>query len=163
MKIAFLDRDGTINRDYPDAQWSTISEPEILDGVLEGMKHILRCGYKIIIVTNQYTIGEGYISIGQYYTFHKKLLDILENNGISVLDTFYCPHDRSADCDCCKPKTGLIHQAFAKYPDIDIGSSFMCGDSTSDMLCALNVGLKFYGINIGDHAIKSLADLYNYI
>lgn len=163
MKVAFLDRDGTINRDYPDEVWSKIAGPEILDGAIGGMKHILEKGYKIIIITNQYTIGEGYISVDQYHDFQAKLIKILERHGVSVLDTFYCPHSRVDNCACCKPRTGMIDQALQKYPDIDIAASFMCGDSAGDMLCAKAARLRFIGINIGDVHIKNLSELNRYI
>lgn len=163
MKIAFLDRDGTINRDYPDEEWTFIAEPEILDGALDGMRYLLDKGYEIIIVTNQYTIGEGFISHEQYERFHKKLLGILSRNRISVLDTFYCSHSRAANCNCCKPRTGLIEQALKKYPDIDISESFMCGDSASDMMCAKSAGLRFIGIKTGDIHIDNLSELNRYI
>ena len=163
MKIAFLDRDGTINRDYPDAEWRHISEPEILESALEGMRYIQSKGYELIIITNQYTIGEGIITADQYTAFHAKLLDILKTHGISVLDTFFCPHSRSEQCSCRKPKTGMINQALEKYPAIDLVSSFMCGDSLSDQQCAQSAGLRFFGIKSGIHPINNLADLQNHI
>ena len=163
MKIAFLDRDGTINRDHPDEAWRQIRCPEILPGSIQGMQYIEKQGYEIIIVTNQYIIGEGIISIEQYNDFNNKLLLQLRENGIVIKDIFYCPHARDAHCDCCKPGTGLIRQALNKYPDIDLTESFMCGDSLSDMSCAESMGLKFFGIELGERRISSLSDLYGLI
>lgn len=160
MKVAFLDRDGTINRDYPDAEWAVVAEPELLEGALVGMKSILKKGYEIIIVTNQYTIGEGFITQGQYEDFNDKLLDTLAKNGVSVLDVFYCPHARRDNCDCCKPRTGMIAQAISKYPDIDMSQSFMCGDSAADMKCAYEAGLRFIGIGIGEQQIRDLSEIH---
>ena len=159
MKIAFLDRDGTINKDYPDAEWTQIEDPEILPGAIEGMRELLARGYEIIIITNQYTIGEGYISLEQYQRFTGKLLQILEENSVRILDIFYCPHARNANCDCCKPRTGLIKQAIAKYPHINLSESFMCGDSVNDLECAKQMGLPFYGIGIGESQVENLVDL----
>ena len=88
MKVAFLDRDGTINRDYPDDIWIRIQDPEILPGAIQGMKYLKEKGYEIIIVTNQYIIGEGIISIEQYHEFNRKLLALLIENDISILDVF---------------------------------------------------------------------------
>ena len=151
MKVAFLDRDGTINRDYPDHIWSQIQSPEILPGAIQGMKYLKEKGYKIIIITNQ------------YHDFNEQLLILLEENDISILDVFYCPHSRKEQCDCCKPKNGLIKQALRKYQDINLKESFMCGDSLSDMKCAESVGLKFFCIDIGEQRINSLADLCDLI
>lgn len=163
MKIAFLDRDGTINRDYADAEWRNISEPEILVGSFEGMRSIIEKGYEIIIVTNQYIIDEGIITEEQYISFTEKLLDILSKNNISVLNIFHCPHARPFICDCGKPGTGMIRQALRKYPDIDISQSFMCGDSESDRICAENAGLRFIGINRGETRIRNLSEINGYI
>ena len=140
MKCAFLDRDGTINRDYPDEEWQQIKEPVILPGSIQGLKYISQQGYEIIIVTNQYTIGEGIISLDQYNDFTNKLLLKLSENGIKIKDIFYCPH-----------------------PSIDLSSSFMCGDSSNDMQCAESIGLRFFGINIGMHPISSLQELNEFI
>ena len=163
MKVAFLDRDGTINRDYPDDIWIRIQDPEILPGAIHGMKYLKEKEYEIIIVTNQYIIGEGIISIEQYHEFNRKLLALLIENDISILDVFYCPHARDEQCNCCKPRNGLIKQAIRKYPEINLKESFMCGDSLSDMMCAESVGLNFWGIGIGKQRISDLSDLCNLI
>ncbi|MDY2986486.1 MAG: HAD-IIIA family hydrolase [Peptoniphilus sp.] len=159
MKVAFLDRDGTINLDYPDEKWNLIREPKILEGSIEGMKFLLSKGYKIIILTNQYIIGDGIISIEQYYEFTNKLLECLKSNGIEILDIFFCPHSKVENCDCCKPKTGMMKKVLKKYPEINLEESFFCGDSKSDMQFAKNCDLKFYGINIGKDSISNLSDL----
>ena len=57
IKVVFLDRDGTINKDYDDNVWKNINNPEILDGNIEGLKKIKYYGYIIIIITNQYIIA----------------------------------------------------------------------------------------------------------
>ena len=54
LKIAFLDRDGTIIKDYPDEKWREIKEPEFLEGSIEGLKRLKEMGYDFIIITNQY-------------------------------------------------------------------------------------------------------------
>ena len=68
MKVAFLDRDGTIIADYPDAQWAHVQEPLFLDGAIDALRSIRAKGYAIIVVTNQYLIGEGFITPEQYQT-----------------------------------------------------------------------------------------------
>lgn len=163
MKIAFLDRDGTINRDYPDEDWKNVSRPELLKGSVEGMRYILSKGYKIIIISNQYIIGEGIISLEQCTKFNQELVNILESKGVNILDIFFCPHSRNEECYCRKPKTGLIKQAVEKYPTINLSKSFMCGDSIADLQCSNSSGLKFYGINIGEIRLQNLNDLKEYI
>ncbi len=160
MKIAFLDRDGTINRDYEDSRWSFVQEPEILDGSIEGLLYLKEKGFKFIIITNQYIIGEGYITENDYHNFNNKLIDILASYGVEILDVFYCPHRRGSFCNCNKPSTGLIEQALEKYNNIDMNSSILIGDSLSDMELAEKMGLTFYGIKLDcDNKLDNLSEI----
>ena len=69
MKTAFLDRDGTINRDYPDVEWKGKTEPELIDGAMEGLRFLQDQGYALIMITNQYLIDEGIITYADYQNF----------------------------------------------------------------------------------------------
>ena len=157
LKAAFLDRDGTIVRDYPDEVWASITAPELLPGAAEGLRRIRSCGYQIILVTNQYIIGEGVVTQAQYDAFTARLLALLRGEGVAVLDVLHCPHRRDAGCRCCKPRHGMIEQAYEKYPDIDRSRSFVAGDSPSDRGLAENAGLRFYGV--GQEGESGIADL----
>ena len=146
MKVAFLDRDGTIIKDYPDEVWKSIKEPEFLGGSIEGMKRLQDAGYKLVIVTNQYLINEGIIDEAEYVKFTSKLLTKFVSFGVDVFDIFYCPHKVTECCNCFKPKTGLIEQAIKKYPSIELETSIMVGDSICDLELAEKMDLDFYGI-----------------
>ena len=165
MKVAFLDRDGTINRDYPDETWQKVKNPEILAESLLALQEFIRKGYQIIIITNQYLIGEGLITRSQYNEFNDKLLHELKQNKVEILDVFHCPHARKEDCQCRKPKTGLIDQALKKYPQINIQKSFIVGDSYCDVAVGNKLGLKTFGIKLKAKEpyrftqIKSLVDI----
>lgn len=147
MKIAFLDRDGTIVRDYPDEYWKGKTDPEVLEDAIEGMKLLNQLGFEIIIVTNQYIINDGIINLDEYKKFTINLEEVFEMNGVKVLDIFYCPHSDIEKCNCKKPKTGMIQSAMKKYPLIDLESSIMIGDSNSDEELAMRMNLKFYRVN----------------
>ena len=147
MKVAFLDRDGTINKDYDDNDWKHINNPEILDGNIEGLKKLKYYGYEIIIITNQYIISDGIISEQQYEDFNRKLIESLKNEGIDILKIYYCPHNDLANCNCKKPKTGMIDNALNDF-DIDLAKSFYIGDDYNDYELAKKFGLDFYGIEI---------------
>ena len=166
MKIAFLDRDGTINKDYPDHEWTNVKEPELLEGSIKGIQNLLELGYQIIIVTNQYIINDGIISLDDYHHFTENLIRIFEDNDIHVLDIFYCPHNDFDQCNCKKPKPGMIQKALEKY-DIDLSASIYCGDSESDCLLAEFFHIPFYGINYKGHEsrmrFKSLLEVSEYI
>lgn len=145
VKVAFLDRDGTINKDYDDNDWKHINNPEILDGNIEGLKKLKYYGYEIIIITNQYIISDGIISEQQYEDFNRKLIESLKNEGIDILKIYYCPHNDLANCNCKKPKTGMIDNALNDF-DIDLAKSFYIGDDYNDYELAKKFGLDFYGI-----------------
>lgn len=164
MKVAFLDRDGTIIKDYPDKEWANIKSPEFLEGSIEALKYIKNNGFEIIIITNQYLIGEGIITLEDYKKFNDLFLKVLKQNGISVLDIFYCPHARSQNCNCMKPNPGLINKALSKYTDIDLSKSFYVGDSLCDEQLAQSFNLTFYGINIlCKNEIHSLSDIIKFL
>lgn len=148
MKVAFLDRDGTIIKDYKDEEWRFVSQPEFIDGSLDALINIQNKGYKLIIITNQYLINENIITLNSYEEFTNKFISKLKENNIDLLDIFYCPHARTEDCDCLKPRPGLINQALMKYYNIDLEHSFLVGDSLCDMELAQYFKLKFFGINI---------------
>ena len=144
-KIAFLDRDGTINKDYDDNDWKYVENPEILEGNIEGLKKIKSFGYDIVIITNQYIIADGIITEDQYRIFNQKLIELLKNEGINILKFYYCPHNDLDNCNCKKPKTGMIECALKDF-DIDLANSFYAGDSYNDYELARKFNLDFYGI-----------------
>lgn len=163
MKIAFIDRDGTIVKDYPDEEWRGRIHPKILDGSINGLQYLQKQGYRIIIITNQYIIGEGYITIKDYEHFTQELLNELKSNDIHIPDIFYCPHARKQNCSCCKPSPGLILQAARKYP-IDWKRSILIGDSVADKEIAQYFDLPFYGIRLDcEHVLNDLSEIKRFI
>ncbi|MGN8646249.1 D-glycero-alpha-D-manno-heptose-1,7-bisphosphate 7-phosphatase [Gracilibacillus sp. HCP3S3_G5_1] len=170
MKVAFFDRDGTIIEDYPDQQWSTIRKPKFINGAIPAMKEVIRKEYKIIIVTNQYIINEGYITLEQYHLINDQMIKKLKDHNIEILEVFYCPHGRNEGCSCIKPKDGMIKQALEKYQNINLTESFMIGDSAVDIELAIRLGMKGFGIGSGleykkDNIIslKNISELVEYI
>ena len=164
MKVAFLDRDGTVIIDYPDNEWSKIKFPEFLEGSIDALQYIKSQGFEIIIITNQYLIGEGVITLDEYKKFSNSFLKILKQNNVDVLDVFYCPHARNENCNCIKPNLGFINRALSKYPDIDLNESFYVGDSLSDKELAESFNLTFYGINLPcKNKISSLIDVKSFL
>ena len=168
MKIAFLDRDGTINKEFEDEQWGTIEEPVLNEGAVEAMQEMQKRGYEIIIVTNQPLINKGIITQKQYDSYTEKLLNILNINGIKVLEIYFCPHREEENCSCRKPNTGMIEKAIEKYKNIEIEKSFMVGDSLNDVGLGNKMKLKSFGINLKSvefdfTEVNSLKDVIKYI
>jgi len=159
-KVVFLDRDGVINRDSPDyiKNWN---EFEFLPGSLAALRLLSDAGFRLIIITNQSIIGRGMVPLSVLADTHRRLKEAVAASGGRILDIFFCPHRPDEDCDCRKPKPGLIQQACRRY-GIDPADSVMIGDSAKDMLCGRNAGC---GTTIlvrtgnGIRAEKELAEL----
>lgn len=158
IKVAFLDRDGTIVKEYDDEGWIGRIKPEFLNNSFQGLKELANLGYKLIIITNQGLINKGLIKWDEYNLFTKNMLDELKENDIEILDIFCCPHRRRENCDCMKPKPGLILQACEKY-NINMEESFFSGDSLCDEGIADYFGLDFYGINFNPGKGERVNDL----
>lgn len=96
IKVVFLDRDGTIIEDYPDEKWGEVKTPVFLNGAIHTLKRLRESNYEIIILTNQYIINQGIISLEQYYEFTRRLVNILLDNDIVLKDIFFCPHTKES-------------------------------------------------------------------
>lgn len=139
MKALFLDRDGVINVDH--GYVSKIENFTFIDGIFELCKKAILNGYEIIVVTNQTGIALKKYSLDDFLTVNKYMLDIFKNNGINILDVFYCPHNPNDNCFCHKPNPGMILEAQKKY-NIDLDKSIIIGDKESDCLAGYNAKVK---------------------
>jgi len=144
-KAVFLDKDGTIMENIYETDGrlmspATLEQIKILDYAKEGIQEIKKQGFKVIIVTNQPGLTFGYINLEKF----KEMNDFLKKE-LNIDEIYYCPHHLSRgkvkECDCRKPKTGLILQA-AKDFNLDIKNSYMVGDSLSDIQTGKNAGVK---------------------
>ena len=146
MKVAFLDRDGVINEEVNYLHQK--SEFRYTHRCIEALQILKNEGFQIIIVTNQAGIAKGYFSITQYHSLMRFILNDLLENGINILDVFFCPHheegvipEYSKKCFCRKPKPGLFLNAISKY-NINLSESFVVGDKVSDIEAGRAAGLK---------------------
>ncbi|MHA1915428.1 MAG: D-glycero-alpha-D-manno-heptose-1,7-bisphosphate 7-phosphatase [Promethearchaeota archaeon] len=156
-KAIIFDRDGTLIEDRNYAY--KIEDFEILPGVIEGLK-ILQEEFKFFIVTNQSGIGRGYYSVEDFHTFNNHLIIELKNEGIEIIETYFCPHKKEDRCECRKPKTKFIDLIIDEY-NIDIKKSWMIGDHPSDIQFGLNAGCQTFFLTTGhgDRHINELEDL----
>ena len=150
QKAIFLDRDGTINKYVGFLRH--INDFELIEGVAETIKLINQSGYLAIVVTNQPVIARGEVSWEELNGIHKKMATLLGKEGAYVDGIYICPHhpdkgfegerpEYKIDCDCRKPKPGLLLQA-AKDFNIDLSESYMIGDSHRDVEAGENAGVK---------------------
>lgn len=136
-KVAFLDRDGTINVDK--GYIYTKEEFEFLPHVIATLKLLARMGYKLIVVTNQSGIARGFYTEKDYLYLDYWMKQTLCVHGIEIMDSYYCPHLPDAKiekyrikCRCRKPGIMLFEMAIKKY-EIDIGQSIVIGDKPRDV------------------------------
>ena len=125
-----------------------------LKGSIEGLKRLKEMGYDFIIITNQYLINDGIISLNDYQQFTGKFLKKLKEENIDILKIYFCPHNEKDHCHCKKPKPGMIEQAKKDFL-IDMNNSIYIGDSHVDYLLAKHFNLTFYGINYNGDNVKS--------
>ena len=133
-KTVFLDRDGIINEQRID-HVKNIDEFKIFSGVGEAIKLLKEKGYLVIIITNQSVIGRKIISETKLEEIHLKLKNYLKQHNTYVDSIYYCPHTPEQNCNCRKPKPGLLIKASEDF-NIDLEKSYFIGDSDSDLIAA---------------------------
>ena len=148
QKAIFLDRDGTINKYVGFLR--NIDQFELLPGVAEAVKRINASGYLAIVVTNQPVIARGEVTFGQLQEIHNKMETLLGQEGAYLDGIYFCPHhpdkgfegevpELKIDCDCRKPKPGLLLRAAQDF-NIDLTRSWMVGDGKNDIQAGQNAG-----------------------
>ena len=138
IKTIFLDRDGVINKEV--RYLYRLSDFEFIDGVFDACLYFQKLSYKIIIISNQSGIARGYYNENDYQKLTKWMLGQFNDNGINILDIFYCPHSPESLCECRKPKPGMLIEAEYKY-NISMKDSWMIGDKETDIKAANLAGI----------------------
>lgn len=158
QKAIFLDRDGTINKHVGFLR--DVNQFRLIEGTAEAVKRINNSGYLAIVVTNQPVIARGEISWDELSEIHNKMETLLGLHGAYLDGIYFCPHhphkgyegevpELKIDCDCRKPKPGMLIKASHEY-NIDLNKSWMIGDGKNDILAGLNAGCKTALIGEGE-------------
>jgi D-glycero-D-manno-heptose 1,7-bisphosphate phosphatase len=158
MKPAlFLDRDGVLNKDVEYAYRP--DQIEWTEGAFEAVKMANEAGYRVFVVTNQSGIGRGMFTEQDVKDLHHWMADEMRKHKARIDGFFYCPHHATegkgayqVDCNCRKPKPGLLVQAMERFPTRKMGS-FLVGDKERDLQAA-----KAAGIDAHLYTDGSLAD-----
>ena len=170
QKAFFLDRDGTINKYVGFLR--NIDDFELIEGVSEAIKKINQSGYLAVVITNQPVIARGEVTWNELHEIHRKMETLLGKDGAYIDGLYICPHhpdkgfegerpEYKFDCDCRKPKPGLLLQA-AKDFHIDLSQSYMIGDSERDVEAGKNAGCKG-SIQIDTNKPNALADALKHL
>jgi D-glycero-D-manno-heptose 1,7-bisphosphate phosphatase len=158
--LVVLDRDGIVNEDY-----GYVSRPENFDfipDIFELCRTIQAQGGTIVIATNQSGIARGYYKHDDFQELTAWMLTVFETEGVKISKVYYCPHldgntedsepSLETQCDCRKPKPGMLNQAFAEW-GTSLEHTYMLGDKESDMLAAKTAGFE-HRIAIGEVSTK---------
>lgn len=148
--IVFLDRDGTLNREVDHLK--SPEQYELLPGVPEAVRRLNRSEYRCCVVTNQPVVARGECTFEGLREIHNKMDTLLGERGAYVDRLYLCPHhpdggfegerpELKFDCDCRKPKSGLIERALADFNG-DRSRSWLIGDTSVDVEAAHRAGLK---------------------
>jgi D-glycero-D-manno-heptose 1,7-bisphosphate phosphatase len=141
-RAVFLDRDGVINRKAADSGYVTRWEDfHFLPGVADAISLLDRAGWSVIVVSNQRCVAKGLLTIAELETIHRKMRDELAKSGAKLDGVYYCPHDEEPPCACRKPSPGML-LTVAQEHQIDLASSWMVGDSESDIEAGQRAGCR---------------------
>lgn len=140
-KIAFLDRDGVINKKAEEHNYITRVEDFVFnEGIFEVLTSLKERGFEFIVLTNQRGMARGIFSEEELLGIHTFMKTTLTNHGINILDIFYCPHGED-ECECRKPKDGMLRVACEKY-SVDLDSSIFITDSQKEVIMGQKFGIS---------------------
>lgn len=157
IKAVFLDRDGVLNKEMGDYV-CRLEDFHVLDN-FDALKELQNRGYMLLVATNQGGLAKGWYTETELGKMHAHLKQVYQDHGVEITDFFYCPHhpNFTGDCDCRKPKPGLLFQGIEKY-NIDPSKSYFIGDRERDVEAGTAAGVK--GILIdSDQPISTVLDL----
>jgi len=145
-KIVLLDRDGTIivNKHY-------LSEPnqvEFIPGAIQGMKVMQDNGYLLAIISNQSGVGRGFFTENDVKEVNSRLVKLLSENGIKISSVHYCPHGPDDNCDCRKPRPGMLFETIEELSG-DPKKVWMVGDNKADIEAGQNAGVNTILVRTG--------------
>lgn len=145
-RAVFIDRDGTISHEVGYVNHP--SRYKVFSYSAEAIRLLNENGWLAILVTNQAGVARGYFKEKMIHEVHYILESELAKGNAQLDAIYYCPHHPSTgdlpyrkDCDCRKPKPGLIIRAAKKF-GIDLSQSWMVGDRYSDIELARNAGVN---------------------
>jgi D-glycero-D-manno-heptose 1,7-bisphosphate phosphatase len=136
--VVFVDRDGVINTHRIDyvKSWD---EFVFLPGTFEAFRKLAEMPHEVIVVTNQSAIGRGLVGKEIVEEINRRMVTEVQLKGGRIDDVIYCPHHPNAKCMCRKPNPGMIFRA-ATQSNLDLTSSYLIGDSPSDVGAAITAG-----------------------
>jgi len=159
-KVVFLDRDGVINKRPPVHQYvSCQDEMILLPGAADAIRRLNEAGFFVFVVSNQRGIQRGIMTMEDVNDVNDYLNDIIAGAGAHIDKFYVCPHGDN-ECECRKPKPGLLLMAEADLHEkayfVNKEKSFLVGDSNTDIAAGNAYGVKSLKIGESDGEFKNL-------
>ena len=140
MKLVILDRDGVINFDS-DQYIKSVEEWKPIPGSLQAIARLNHAGYRVVVATNQSGIGRGLFEMDTLNAIHEKMHKATALVGGRIDAVFFCPHTNTDNCECRKPKPGMLRQIAGRF-NVDLTGVPAVGDSLRDLQAAAAVGAR---------------------
>jgi len=146
-RLVILGRDGILNV-YREDHVKSPDEWEPIPGALEAVARLNHAGWHTVVATNQAGIGRGMIDMASINTVHLRMMQRLAEVGGRVDAVFFCPHTPEDNCDCRKPKPGLMNQIAHRY-GIEPRTVPMVVDTLRDLQAARAAGCEPHLVRTG--------------
>lgn len=179
-KVIFIDRDGVINKDpggWTEHSYVTRWEDfHFLNGALEALALLKKIGFRVVVVSNQAGVGKKFFSREDLDRVTGKMLSAIHKRGGMIENVYYCVHRKEDNCNCRKPKTGMLEDAMKKY-GVRPNETYFIGDSLVDVEAGARLGIETVFVLSGkttldesrkwgikpDHVFKDLLEAVRWI
>lgn len=155
-RAVFLDRDGVINRRIVGGYVTTWTEFEFLPRATDGIVRLSVHDDPIIVVSNQAGVGKGLVAVSELADITRRFVGEIEAHGGRIDAVYYCPHVPADECECRKPKPGLLLQARRDW-DLDLSKCVLLGDSESDAAAGRAAGCRVL-LGLDDSGLEAAWD-----
>ncbi len=161
-KILFIDRDGTLIEEPDDFQVDTLEKIRLVDDAIPSLLELANHGYRFVMVSNQDGLGTGAFRQSDFDTCQAHVLQLFTSQGVRFDEIFICPHLPAENCECRKPRTGLLTKYLAAT-NIDLAASAVIGDRATDMELADRLGVRGLLVNSDAPAALTWPDIVKHL
>jgi D-glycero-D-manno-heptose 1,7-bisphosphate phosphatase len=150
-RLVVLDRDGVINRESRDFI-RTPDEWVPIPGSMQAIADLTTAGFAVVVATNQSGVGRGLFTAATLAAIHARMTHTIEAAGGRLAGIFFCPHRPEDNCECRKPRPGLMTQVAARF-GTSLRGQPVIGDSYRDLEAAWRVGARAILVRTGNGAV----------